>query len=310
MDKPTGPEAPSRGIATAASVVQSATDTLSKGQPHAKGFGARVGSDLVPRVVSGVVLAALAIGAIRAGPIPLAVALALIGGIVAWEWGRMVRGTEIDAAMSAHVATVVACIVLTALGLAGPALLGLVIGTILTGLLSFGRHSLLSSIGVLFAALPGIALLWIRIDRPHGANAVFFVLAAVVATDVGAYFCGRLLGGPRLWPRISPNKTWSGLAGGVTASALAAAAFAMVVPDAVPSHLAIAGGLLALTAQAGDLAESALKRHFGTKDTSALIPGHGGFMDRVDGIATAAIAAAAAAAFIDMASPARALLLW
>ncbi len=222
----------------------------------------------------------------------------------------MVRGTEIDTAMSAHVATVIAGIVLTALGLAGPALLGVVIGTILTGLLSFGRHSILSSLGVLFAALPAIALLWIRIDRPHGADAVFFVLLAVVATDVGAYVCGRLIGGPKLWPRVSPNKTWSGLVGGVSVAALASAGFSMVVPEAQPQHLAIAGGLLALISQAGDLAESALKRHFGTKDTSMLIPGHGGFMDRVDGLSTAAIAAATAAALIDVSAPARAILLW
>lgn len=311
MDKPTGPAAASRGPATAPRPAsQSATDAHQGDHPNPKGFGARVGSDLGPRLLSGVVLAAVAIGAVRAGPIPLAVVLALIGGIIAWEWGRMVRGTTIDAAMSAHIATVVACIVLMVFGLAGPALLGVVIGTILTGLLSFGRHSVLSSVGVLFAVLPGIALLWFRIDRPHGATAVFFILAAVIATDVGAYFCGRLIGGPRLWPRVSPNKTWSGLAGGVTAAALAAASFALLAPGAVPLHLAITGGLLALTAQGGDLAESALKRHFGTKDTSALIPGHGGFMDRVDGLATASIASATAAVFLDITAPARALLLW
>jgi phosphatidate cytidylyltransferase len=241
---------------------------------------------------------------------PLAVVLALVGGIVAWEWGRMVRSSELDAAMASHIVTVIAAVALTASGFAGPALMAVVIGTILTGLLSFGRHSLLSSVGVLFAALPGIALLWFRADKPLGMTAVFFVIMAVVATDVGAYFCGRLIGGPRLWPSVSPNKTWSGLAGGVTAAALTAAAFANVTPGASAIHLALAGAGLALAAQAGDLAESALKRSFGTKDTSGLIPGHGGFMDRIDGLAPASVAAAIAAALMDMTAPARALLTW
>ena len=236
--------------------------------------------------------------------------LAFVGSVVAWEWGRMVRGTQVDAAMSAHIATVTAGIVLTGLGLAGPAILGVLIGTILTGVLSFGRHGFLSSVGVLFTALPGIALLWLRRDEPLGAQAVFFVVGAVVATDVGAYFCGRLIGGPKLWPQISPNKTWAGLLGGVAAAALVGALVARWIPGASLSHLMAAGAVLAVAAQAGDLAESALKRRFGTKDTSALIPGHGGFMDRVDGLSTAAMIAAAGAALFDMTAPARALLTW
>jgi phosphatidate cytidylyltransferase len=308
MSKPSGPEATTAAQATKPQV-KSTAETPSVA--HAtSGVTARVGADLWPRVASGAVLAATAAAAVVGGVTPLAIILALVGGIVAWEWGRMVRGNEVDAAMSAHVAAVIAAIVLTATGLAGPALIAVVIGTILTGLLSFGRHGLLSSVGVLFAALPGVALLWFRADKPFGMIAVFFVIAAVVATDVGAYFCGRLIGGPRLWPSVSPNKTWSGLAGGVTAAALTAAAFANVAPGASALHLALSGAGLALAAQAGDLAESALKRSFGTKDTSGLIPGHGGFMDRMDGLATASVVAAAAAALMDMTAPARALLTW
>lgn len=277
--------------------------------PQSSG-SSRIGKDLGPRVASGVVLAAIAIAAIWFGPLPLAVLLALVGGIVAWEWGHIVRGAELDAAMSAHVATVIAGIVLTGIGLAGPALLGVVIGTILTGLLSFGRHSVLSAIGVLFASLPGIALLWLRSDEPLGAAAVYFIMVAVAATDIAAYFCGRLIGGPKLWPRVSPNKTWAGLAGGVLAAALTGLVTSLVVNGASAAHLTLMGAGLALVAQAGDLAESALKRRFGTKDASALIPGHGGFMDRVDGLATAAIAVAGWAALMDMVAPARALLTW
>jgi phosphatidate cytidylyltransferase len=300
MSNPTGPEATSRAPSASPKTDPAAAPRL----------GARVGADLWPRVLSGVVLAAVAAAAVVGGVTPLAVILALVGAIVAWEWGRMVRGNEVDAAMSAHIAAVIAAIVLTATGLAGPSIMAVTIGTILTGLLSFGRHGLLSSIGVLFAALPGMALLWFRADKPLGMIAVFFVLAAVVATDVGAYFCGRLLGGPRLWPRVSPNKTWSGLIGGITAAALVAAVFSSFAPGSSALHLGLSGALLGLAAQAGDLAESALKRRFGTKDTSGLIPGHGGFMDRVDGLATASVAAALAAAIMDMSAPARALLTW
>ena len=273
-------------------------------------MGDRVGRDLRPRVMSGLAMAAVAIAAVWAGGVPLAALLALVGGVVAWEWGRIVRGTEVDAAMSAHVATVIAGIVLTGLGLAGPAILAVLIGTILTGLLSFGRHGFLSAAGVLFAGLPGIALLWLRNDEPFGAAAVFFLVGAVVATDVGAYFCGRLIGGAKLWPSVSPNKTWAGLIGGVIAAAIVGLGFAMYFTGGLSGQLASTGGFLALMAQAGDLAESALKRRFGTKDASTLIPGHGGFMDRVDGLAVASIVAAAWVALMDMSAPARALLGW
>jgi phosphatidate cytidylyltransferase len=276
----------------------------------AKGFGARVGSDLGPRVVSGVVLAAIALSAIWFGREPLAVLLAIVGGIVAWEWGRIVRGAQFDAATVAHVATVIAGIVLTGFGWAGPAIIGVLIGTILTALLAFGRHSTLSAVGVLFAGLPGIALLWLRSDEPLGAAAVYFIVAAVAATDIAAYFCGRLIGGAKLWPRVSPKKTWSGLIGGVSAAASIGFITAHLVPGAHAVHLTIMGGALAVVAQGGDLAESALKRHFGAKDASQLIPGHGGFMDRVDGLATVAVVAAAWAASFGMSTPARALLTW
>jgi phosphatidate cytidylyltransferase len=303
MSQADGPEAPLRGPREgAAAPAMPATPS--------GGLSARVGRDLWPRVMSGAVLAAVAIAAIWAGGVVFAVLLAIVGAVVAWEWGHVVRGADLDAAMSAHVATVVSGIVLVGLGLAGPAILGVLIGTILTGVLSFGRHGLLSAVGVLFAGLPGICLLWLRGDEPLGMTAVLLVVAVVVATDIGAYFAGRLIGGAKLWPRVSPNKTWSGLAGGVGAAAIVAALFSFAVPGSQLLHLAWTGVVLAVLAQAGDLAESALKRHFGVKDASALIPGHGGFMDRIDGLATAAIAVGLWVALHDMASPARALLTW
>ena len=114
---------------------------------------------------------------------------------------------------------------------------------------------------------------------------------------------------PKLWPAVSPKKTWAGLGGAIAGAAVAGALFALLVNGASPSRLAVAGGLIAVVAQAGDLAESALKRRFETKDASNLIPGHGGFMDRIDGLVTAATMAAVFAVIVDATAPARALLL-
>ena len=155
---------------------------------------------------------------------------------------------------------------------------------------------------------PAIALLWLRGDEPWGFWAVLFVIAVVVATDVAAFICGRTFGGPKLAPAISPNKTWSGLAGGISAAALAAALFTWVTGSSA-IELAVLGAVLGAVAQAGDLTESALKRAFGVKDASNLIPGHGGFMDRADGIVAAAIAAALFALYVNPHAPAQALML-
>jgi phosphatidate cytidylyltransferase len=121
-----------------------------------------------------------------------------------------------------------------------------------------------------------------------------------------AYVCGRLIGGAKLWPRVSPNKTWAGLIGGLAAGVATASLF-HVLTDSSPWALGVIGGLLALVAQAGDLAESALKRVFGVKDASHLIPGHGGFMDRADGVVAAAIVTGLIALFLDPEQPAWAL---
>ena len=117
-----------------------------------------------------------------------------------------------------------------------------------------------------------------------------------------------MIGGPKLWAQISPNKTWSGLVGGLVASTVAAALFSLFVAGASPIGLALTGLVLGVVSQAGDLAESALKRIFGFKDASALIPGHGGFMDRMDSIVTVAVAAGLFALAVDPHAPARALL--
>jgi phosphatidate cytidylyltransferase len=172
-----------------------------------------------------------------------------------------------------------------------------------------GSSALLSTMGVFYVGLPAVSLIWFRNDPLYGLSAVLLILVTVWATDTGAYFAGRMIGGPRLWPRISPNKTWSGLIGGVSAAGIAAAALAALMTGGVPvGRAAFLGVVLGLVSQAGDLAESALKRERGVKDASGLIPGHGGFMDRVDGLVVAATVAAAIALATNPIVPARALL--
>jgi len=145
--------------------------------------------------------------------------------------------------------------------------------------------------GIVYIGLPVAALLWLR-EQDHGRATAFWLLLVVWATDSMAYAAGRLIGGWKLVPSISPNKTWAGLGGGVVGAALMGALVGLAV-DADVLLLAVAGAALALIAQGGDLMESAIKRRFGAKDSGKLIPGHGGLLDRVDGLMTAAPAAAA-----------------
>lgn len=145
--------------------------------------------------------------------------------------------------------------------------------------------------GALYIGLPVAALIWLR-EQDQGRVTAFWLLLVVWTTDVAAYAAGRLIGGWRLMPSVSPNKTWAGLLGGIAGAALVGAALAAVLGfDAL--LLAGAGAALALVAQGGDLMESAVKRRFGAKDSSRLIPGHGGLLDRIDGLMTAAPVAAA-----------------
>jgi phosphatidate cytidylyltransferase len=146
--------------------------------------------------------------------------------------------------------------------------------------------------GVFYAGLPVVALVILRAEPGWGLAAVIWVMLIAWATDIFAYVGGRAIGGPKLWPAVSPNKTWAGLICGMAAVALAAWLFAVAVAAPNPAALGLFGAALALVGQGGDLAESALKRAFGVKDSGAVIPGHGGVMDRVDGLIAIAVVAA------------------
>ena len=145
--------------------------------------------------------------------------------------------------------------------------------------------------GMVYAGLLAVSVTSLRFSFPFGSRAIIWLFATVWATDVFAYFGGRLIGGPKLWPRISPSKTWAGTLCGLAAGGLIGT-FAAVRDLAEPTALLPIFGLsltAAILSQLGDTFESAIKRHFGVKDSGHLIPGHGGVMDRVDGFIAAAV---------------------
>lgn len=156
----------------------------------------------------------------------------------------------------------------------------------------FGRFA---AAGVPYAGLGGISLLWLRHRPETGLVDTTFLILVIWGTDIGAYLVGRLIGGPKLAPRISPGKTWSGALGGLLISACCGAALALATQGA-PAHAFVAGLILSFVAQIGDLLESAIKRKLGVKDSGRTIPGHGGLFDRLDGFLTAAPLAALLAA--------------
>ena len=140
--------------------------------------------------------------------------------------------------------------------------------------------------GFVYALLPALALLWLRDRAPQGLELIFWVFIVTWTTDIGAYFAGRAIGGPKLAPSISPNKTWAGLAGGMVSAGLAGWAWTHYVM--LPASLIWLAPAFAVAAQGGDLFESWLKRRAGAKDSGTMLPGHGGILDRLDGLVVVA----------------------
>jgi phosphatidate cytidylyltransferase len=247
------------------------------------------------RVVSALVLVPPVLVAVYFGP-PYTDLLIMAGGaVLAWEWARLCGGRPLGPPGFATMAAVVVALAAGAIGLyavAGWLIAAGAMGALVLALRAESPRSAWYALGVIYAAVPCLALMWLRQDPEVGLAVTLWILTLVWATDTGAYFAGRLVGGPKLAPVISPKKTWSGLLGGMIAAALVGIGAAALREDWAPGALAAASVVLAVVAQGGDLLESGIKRHFGVKDTSGLIPGHGGLMDRVDGLLTVSIAVA------------------
>ena len=280
-----------------------------------EGAGAkRPPTELSMRVYSALILISIALFLTLTSVESFALLITLFISAMAWEWGRLVRGEGLDTAFGVQIVTTAAAALATVQGCLACAVWAVIAGSFAVFLIRSADverpQAWWSAAGVFYAGLPAVALIWIRGDPAYGWLAILYIFIIVWTTDSAAYLFGRWIGGPKLAPRISPKKTWSGLIGGAASAGLAGLAFALIVDGAFSPRLALLAIVLALISQIGDLGESAIKRTFGRKDTSGLIPGHGGVLDRIDGLLFAALAAGLLAWSIDPANPGRALLLW
>jgi phosphatidate cytidylyltransferase len=240
--------------------------------------------------------------AVAAVLIPIAVAIAYAGGWL-WaalvtlaaiglfaEWLAIVGLAGVTRAMVPGVAALVISGVCLASGRLDAALVVLGVGFVAVAAIVPERRDWAAA-GFLYAAAAEVASVLVRLDPVKGFAALMFVLLIVWVTDSGGYFAGRGIGGPKLWPRVSPKKTWAGALGGLAASLAVAAGFAVFDLGRI-GPLLLLSGMLSAVSQLGDLFESAVKRRFGVKDSSHIIPGHGGLMDRLDGFVAAVVLAA------------------
>ncbi len=239
---------------------------------------------LVPRILSALILAPLALAAVWAGGWAFALLAALCGALMAWEWCRLCLGHFGPAGVVLGLMAIAVALGGGSRPEAGLAVIAAAAVAAPLAQRAAGRSMAWMAAGAFYLGLPELALVWLR---GQGREPLFWVLLVVWATDIGAYVAGRAIGGPKLLPSVSPKKTWAGLFGGMVC---AAAAGAGVAAYAGASGILLAGmsAALAVVAQAGDLAESSVKRYFGVKDSSGLIPGHGGVLDRLDGLLAAA----------------------
>lgn len=277
--------------------------------PQGGSRSGRMADGLALRIASAVVLAPLAIGTAYLGGWPFLLFWTVAVCIIQWEWRTIV--TDPNAFGAQVVGTGIGFAgIFAMLGRLEGAALGLALGIAVEAIFARPRR-FWAAAGVLYAGVPLVACVLLRRDAGHGFAAIVFLFGIVWASDVCGYFAGRLLGGPKLWRAVSPNKTWSGAIGGAVGALAAGVAIAAYAERTNPFAIAVLALLLSAVSQAGDLLESAVKRRFGVKDASHVIPGHGGVMDRLDGfVAAATVAAAIGIARGGLDAPARGLLVW
>jgi len=265
-----------------------------------------VGNEVVTRILSGIVFAAVALSGALLGGVFAGFLIAFGAAIVSSEWGRMIGDPP---RLALAVALAVAAAVVFASTSGGVWAFGLAaavaIGAALLG------DGIWRPAGVSYAAAFGLCLVELRMPDDMGLAAFTYVLVLTWATDSGAFFFGRFFGGPKLWPRVSPKKTWSGAVGGLVAGVAGGVVFLWLAEIPLTPAIMAVTILLAAGCQAGDLFESLVKRRFRVKDSGTIIPGHGGLMDRVDGLTV--VAAVAAVIGLVHGGPtqlARGLLIW
>lgn len=248
-------------------------------------------SNLQLRVISGVILGAAVLLITWYGGFIFRLFATAMAAVMFFEWMAM-RGEDHRLHLAVSRLALAAGLALLLLGLHpihvfGGIAIAAAVGAV-SGLAT-GR-GLWAGLGILYAAVPAAALVYLRGADADGRWTIFFLFAVVWGTDTLAYFVGRALGGPKLAPSISPGKTWSGAVGGTLGAVIAGLLVASLAWEGIhPLQLILVIVLLSVASQAGDLFESAVKRRHGVKDSGNLIPGHGGVMDRVDGLVAAAV---------------------
>jgi phosphatidate cytidylyltransferase len=246
--------------------------------------------NLLMRVMAALVLAPLAIAIAYAGGWLWAALVTLVAIGLYVEWLMIVGGAREKRVVASGVAALAIAGFCLASGRLDASLVVLALGLGAVALLSPERRQWTAT-GFVYAAAAQVASILVRFDQTSGFAALMLVLLVVWVTDIGGYFAGRGLGGPKLWPRVSPKKTWAGAIGGFAAS-LVIAAGAVALGAGKTGPLLLLGAALSIASQLGDLFESAVKRRFGVKDSSHIIPGHGGLLDRLDGFVAAVVLAA------------------
>lgn len=240
-------------------------------------------SDLAARIVSALVLVAIGAFEVWLGGIWFTVFVAILCGAMVWELTRMLvpdaSGTALQLGALAGAALLLSAF------LPPMFLLPVALAPAVVGATMVDRHKSIFLGYALWIALSGLAFIWLRDGM--GMMWLLWLICVVVATDVAGYFAGKMIGGPKFWPAVSPNKTWAGTGAGWIAAAIVGMAFVPLLDAGF--GLVLISALAAVASQAGDITESAVKRKMGVKDSSNLIPGHGGFLDRFDGMMGAAV---------------------
>ncbi len=283
-----------------------------RGSAHAAGMAERspAGRNLALRIASALVLAPLALATTYVGGWPFHVFWTLAAFALWWEWVRLVQPARSQGVLLMGFCVLSIEALLATTGRSEIAIIIVALGALATAITS-ARNALWVAGGVVYASIPIIAAIALRGDDRIGLFAILFLFAIVWGTDIAAYFAGRAIGGPKLAPAISPKKTWSGAVGGTIAGVGGGLGVIVVAGANISVRIAAIALVLSIVSQLGDLFESWVKRLFEVKDSSGLIPGHGGVMDRLDGFVFAAIAAfAIGIALSDWSSPAVGLIGW
>lgn len=256
-------------------------------------------ADLKSRVLTGVLLGLLAMGAIWAGGIWTLILITLGTALMLVEQAAITgaKAGQVDTAAASIWALPAVALPASFLFLTVPQ--GLIVGAVLIAAIALidlmarraqGMAFRIPTASYILAA--GLAFLWIRHLPDWGLMTAIWVALVVAGTDVGGYFAGRIIGGPKLWPAVSKGKTWAGFFGGIALAMLVGLLFSWATTGTYGPQVCVISAIAALLSQAGDLAESSVKRRFAVKDSGALLPGHGGLLDRCDGLMAATLVAA------------------